>query len=341
MKLKDLYDTYGQCLYPAIEIMINQKKVSVICEHLRISLSMKKAGSVSIRYVIEQDELNSMKKLCKAGASITVSLGYGTITKAVFFGYLHTVEIKRIQTGFMIELYAQDAFGLMMNHQRLSYHKAKSAQTVLEDIAKDANYKSFIKKRFISKSKDDEKTFTQWQESDFATMCLICERKGMQAYMRHNELVIEPIGTTMKQTLMFTSFGLEEITIRLCVADLFGKISVYGHDEKLKTINKEKSLVLSSTSFVSSTFSSLTYIDRYETSCTKEQLSNRSKIIEKQIKQSLEVIEFTSLYVPELVCGRKLDFTKVDGIEKSCLLQELDIVYEDTTFQAHGVGVVV
>lgn len=343
MKLEDVYHPYGQCLYPTIEIKINQTNISVSCSTLHISLSMKqKAGSATIQYEFEQEEkLSEVKKACKLGAVINVSLGYSQVTKPVFFGYLHTVEIKRTSTGFTLELYAQDVFGLMMNNQRLSYYKGKTAQTVLEDIAKASDYKSFIKKRAISKSKDDERTFTQWKESDFATICLICECKGMQFYMRHHELVVEPLGTTMSQALSFTAFGLEEVTLRSSAADVFGKITIYGRDENIKTIQKEKKVAFNNAAIISSTFSSLSYIDRYEQSSTKDQLSNRTKIIEKQIKQSMEIIEFTSIYVPELVCGRKLDFTRVSAIGKSCMLQELDIIYEDTSFMAHGIGVVV
>lgn len=343
MKFEELYETYGKCLYPKVVIKINQVEEKAIIEELQVSLSMmKKANSCTIRYRFDSEKvLLQMSKKLKIGSVLHLSLGYDNDVEPVFLGYLHAIEITQYTQDFTLELYAQDVMGLMMNHQRFLHYKEKSAQQILEDILQDTMYASFIKKRTIQKQKDILASYTSWAKNDFETIKSICEEKSRIFYVRNDEFIVEEMGTSFTPEIVFTSFGIDYIKLVHCAQNIKGNVVLQGFDKDNKAIQCKEVVNLSKYAYDVSRYKASTLVKRFETTVDQSVLKKTAQDMGKRIVLEASSIQFSCLYIPQLQCGRKLNFEAISCIQLSCILSELEITLQDHHFSCEGKAILI
>lgn len=342
MKYSSLIQSYGNVRYPNASIFIESVEIKIPCKTLNVSLSMKeKASAVSVQFIcIEEKEFLNYQKEWKIGDVMQCALGYAQKKENIFLGYLHSISCHRFKDRFEIELYAQDVLGLMMNHQRLYLDDKNNAQKILEKIIKDQVYKKYIKSYQIMKSEDELDCFTQWENTDFETIKTICKEKNMRFYMSNDTFVVEKKSKTPSSEITFSNYNLEEISLTSCCENIAGSIEVFGRDKNMETLSKTKNIALSKYQ-ASSSLKNICHQITCQHVVDNASLDHKLDRFIQEIEENIELIHFKALYVPELLCGCKLNFSSVAGISKVGILTELEVRYDEEQCICEGEAIVI
>lgn len=239
-KYSDLKTKYGNFMVPVARItilgvdIISGAKMSV--SNIDLDMGIDTASTLSFQvqniFDLKSRTLSSdSKKFFKLGNIVTLSLGYGSYTKDVFYGYIADISTE-FKESPSISITAIDIISLLMKRKRKNYtYQSKNYSEILNTILSE--YPKCYKNKKIDKTNDSlEVPIQNGTDFDYIQK-VICAQTNKQflvfagdIYLRDYDDVSKPI-MELEWGVSFLSFSERKKLVN-------EKYTVIGKEEMTK-----------------------------------------------------------------------------------------------------------
>lgn len=308
---------YGNFMVPLMKVKISGIDIvstyKAKINNMDVSLALDESGSASFR-ISDVFDLESRKfkfnvnSIFKLGNIVTVELGYGSLTKKVFHGFVSEVTYEYNDSP-QINVVAMDIIKLMMINKRANYkYESKNYSDILKAVI--SKYGKGYKKLNIDVTRDSLKNVTQ-NSTDYSFIKdVICKQTNKEfmlvagdIYFRKPKAVTKPI-TTIEWGKSLISFTERQ---KYCNE----KYVVIGQDDDKKK-KVEASAIASTDSSRSMLLNSPIIIE--DTDGKVEDLDHAKAKAESLARERLKSCKSgngTVIGLPEIVPGRFIKITNI------------------------------
>ncbi len=337
----DLKKTYENFQYPGINVLINGQDVvaeknDLTVTGVEVEQTSGFEASIATVYLSGPFDVDSRlfdvkktKQFLYMGSSIVIAIGYGTVLREVFRGFIARVHfiVPGISTGTppSIEVVAMDAKGLMMANRHSRKLKAKCYSEAVKEILaenvflsqKDENQQDIITQNISDTPDKNEAQNEQGttdrrvemvEESDYEFIVKAAKKFNFEFFIVGNVLYfIEAKKNTTPLIELTPSSGLRNLDVGYDISGLVRSVEVRNIDmeegkymgdkkksnTKISLGNKAKPLVDKQ---------SLVYLD--PTARSKEEAGYRAQYLMDSVDYRLGSISAEYVGLPEIIPGR-------------------------------------
>lgn len=238
----DLKKKYGNFMSPVAKIsisgtdMISSAKLKIT--DIQISMNLEVASSLTFTvhdiFDLKARTINAKAKSnFKLGNIVTASLGYGSATKDVFYGYIADVTTE-FGNSPQIRVVALDLISLLMKRKRDNYaYQSKNYSEILGTIISE--YPNCYKSKKIDKTDDSLEVPIQ-RDTDFDYIKkVICARTNKQFLVVAGDIYLRDYDDVSKP-IMELEWGVSFLTFTERRKLVNEKYTVIGQEDQEKKV---------------------------------------------------------------------------------------------------------
>lgn len=136
----------------------------------------------------------ALEKL-KPGATVAVSLGYGSKLTQVFFGYISETKLRFDEEGAELIVYGLDARGLMRENRRRVIYKDKKMGDIVNTILND--YSPLLKSKSVDAAALEQETSIAREGDDLSFLLEAADNRGLLLYMENDKFVMAKVADSV------------------------------------------------------------------------------------------------------------------------------------------------
>ena len=318
LSYSSLVKKYDNFLVPAMVLKlggISTKLLDIKVSRVTVQLSVDSVCSASFTLEDVYDPVSSslnaaVKNVLKLGSTVSIELGYGSSTKAVFWGYVHELSYSYSEAP-SIAVTALDLRRLMMMNKENRTFTDKSYTEIFKEVMSKYSkiYKS-VKADIITGK--EEQVVQTVSDHDFV-VGEICKKTNKEFYVLAGDVYLQTKGKNPLPLITLT-WGESLLQVDLNRKYRNEEIVIYSVDEKTILTGKEK--VKSKGKFTSATTSP---IRKEILNHDLKDKNSVSAVAEAEVTKSEAEDQTGSgscIGLPELVPGRYINLAKL-GIDGS------------------------
>lgn len=308
---------YDNFLVPAMVMKlggVNIKLLNIKVSRISVQLSIDSVCSASFTledvYDVVSSSLNSVvKNVLKLGSTVSIELGYGSSTKAVFWGYVHELSYSYSEAP-SIAVTALDVRRLMMMNKVNRTFTEKSYADIFKEVM--SKYSKIYKSTKVDIITGKEEQVVQTVSDYDFVLNEICKKTNKEFYVLAGDVYLQAKGKNPLPLITLT-WGESLLQLDLNRKYRNEEIVIYSVDEKSILAEKEK--VKSKGSFTSATTSPI----RKEILNHDIKNKNSASIVAEAEAAKSEAEDQTGsgscIGLPDMVPGRYINIAKlgVDG----------------------------
>ncbi len=316
-----LVDKYSSFSVPCIEINIKGKKVKTLLakknekdnslhiKNVDVHLSMEKSSVARITIDDVYDYSKSqLSEVATIGASMEISLGYGSSSTKVFSGYIAQIDYE-FNNVFEISIIALDALNLMEQESCPAYYVSKSYDDIVKDVL--GKYSSLITKKSLDNLGVTREFISREEKiSDLHFIRRLCNECGKMFYVSKGEAFIKD----KFDSNPIVNLDIHEMlySFKLSKSYKNSKIKVIGFDKENHTKDVTGESTVKVSEYKSATTSPQTKVIVMPDISTS---ADAKKYAESQTKEILKNINTGNIYcigLPEIEIGKVITISGVD-----------------------------
>lgn len=339
-KLKKEYSDFEN---PVIVLMVNGKdfksnKKGFVVSDIEIELTCGYEASIatfSIYNVFEQQTskflIEDVKKYICLGSAVELALGYGSVAKPVFCGFISKVNFiyeKGEVPG--VKITAMDVKGIMMANNYSKQLTAKTYGAAIKEIFNKNAYVTMNNKKIIKQleidetpdkksnsnnSKEDDRTIEMVCESDYEFVVRAAKKYNYEFFSEQGIVHFRKAKSNNKILMNLSpATGLKEFDVGYDITGLVEQIQARGMDtgkakliEAKKKFNNKISIGNKAKQYIKK--SEKVYID--STIDSNEEADYRVQSLMENMSYRFGTLECSCVGIPELMPGR---FIKLEAI---------------------------
>ena len=248
---EELESKYKNFKIPSCSIMVNGKDLlKSVFENtgaltsVEVELSADgTAGGCSFtiaglyNYEHSKWEHNALEVI-KPGAKLSVSIGYSSSLKEIFFGYVDEYTIDFQQDGSpQLTVSGLDGLGYLMSFREPLYGGNWKAAEIVKSILRKSVDAGFAKEITIGTLPDFETPILKEQIDDWKFLNLMAQRCGVSLFVLDGEMIFDNvISHTTPILFLNLNKGMISFQKRVSLAHQVGRVEVWGRDVKQKEI---------------------------------------------------------------------------------------------------------
>ncbi len=316
-----LVKKYGNFMVPSVKIsvngvdLINLLKASI--SQVRVDLSLKEASSASFTVenayqLTTHSFLAKIKAVLMLGAVVTVEFGYGSFRTMVFKGFISEITTEYSDAP-AIQITALDAVRLlMMNRKQNQRYEEKTYAAIVKSVMqKYINLCSDFGN--VETSADNLEGVTQ-NESDFEFLQELAAKANKEFFIFAGKVYFRTPQKKEKEILTL-EWGKNLISFQLRESYCNEKIIAQGLNAQRQVKVEATETVKSENSFPI-LLTPLEVVSQHSDIVELEKIQKKAKALKREKESSLKSGSGSCIGLPELVPGRFLYISGLNGLGK-------------------------
>ncbi len=312
---------YNNFSVPCIEVNINGKKVKTLLAEknekdkalyinkIDIQLSMEKSSVARITMENVYDYSKStLSQVATIGATIDISLGYGSSSEKVFSGYIAQIDYE-FNEVFEISIIALDVLNLMEQEFCPAYYVEKSYDDIVKGIL--GKYSSLITKKSLD-NLGVKREFISREEkiSDLHFIKRLCSECGKMFYVSKGEAFIKD----KFDSNPIVNLDIHEMLCGMKLSKTYkhSKIKVIGFDKENHTTEVTGESIVKISEYKSATTSPQTKVIVMPDISSSADAKKYAESQTKQILSSINKGNIQCIGLPEIEIGKVITVSGVD-----------------------------